>query len=147
MLNCTDEDYQGWWEGKHLAFHTTRRYPGDLGNLVYFDEYVGRHRLRLRGRVVKIVPGKEIVWQMIKVVRLPAWLCLEFQDSDEGVRITHTITAGFGGVGRLVDPILRLYFSDDFEKEMNQHAQTEFTKLGGFLSSRNREIGYAKYDV
>ncbi len=45
MLNCTDEDYQAWWPRTHRAFHTMRRFSDDLGNLVYFDEYVGRRRL------------------------------------------------------------------------------------------------------
>ena len=134
MLNCTDEDYQDWWPGTHLAFHTTRRFPDDLGNHVYFDEYVGGRRLKFEGVVVKNAPGKEIVWQMKKVVRLPAWLVLEFDDNDTGVVITHTIKAGFAGVGRLLDPFLRLYFAKGFEKEMEEHAHIEFAKLAEILS-------------
>ena len=66
MLNCTDEEYQNWWPGTHLAFHTTRRFPGNVGNRVYFDEYVGSRRLRFSGVVVRCDPGKKIVWQMVK---------------------------------------------------------------------------------
>lgn len=134
MLNCTDEDYQNWWAGTHLAFHTTRRFPNDLGNLVYFDEYVGRRRLKFEGVVVKSIPGKEIVWQVKKVVRLPAWLVLEFDDSDEGVVITHTMKVGFGGIGRLLDPFLRLNLTRGFEKDLEEHAHIEFTKLAEILS-------------
>ncbi len=134
MLNCTDEDYQNWWPGTHLAFHTTRRFPNDLGNLVHFDEYVGRRRLKFEGVVVKSIPGKEIVWQMKKVVRLPAWLVLEFDDNDEGVVIAHTIKAGFAGIGRLLDPFLRLYLARGFEKDLEEHAHIEFTKLAEILS-------------
>ncbi len=134
MLNCTDKDYQDWWGGTHLAFHTTRRFPNDLGNLVYFDEYVGRRRLKFEGVVAKIIPGKEIVWQMKKVVRLPAWLVLELEDNDEGVVITHTIKAGFAGIGRLLDPFLRLYLNKGFEKDLEEHAYIEFAKLAEILS-------------
>ena len=134
MLNCTDEDYQNWWPGTHLAFHTTKRFPGDFGNLVYFDEYVGRRRLKFEGVLIKSIPGKEIVWQMKKVVRLPAWLVLELDDTDAGVVITHTIKAGFAGVGRLFDPFLRLFLTKDFEQDMEEHAQIEFTKLAEILS-------------
>ena len=134
MLNCTDKDYQDWWGGTHLAFHTTRRFPNDLGNLVYFDEYVERRRLKFEGVVAKIIPGKEIVWQMKKVVRLPAWLVLELKDNDEGVVITHTIKAGFAGIGRLLDPFLRLYLNKGFEKDLEEHAYIEFAKLAEILS-------------
>ena len=66
MLNCTDEDYQEWWPGTYLAYHTIRRYPNDLGNHVYFDEYVGRRRVKFEGVVVRSIPGKEIMWQMME---------------------------------------------------------------------------------
>ncbi len=134
MLNCTDVDYRNWWPGTHLAFHTIKRFPGDLGNLVYFDEYVGRRRLKFEGVVMKSIPGKEIVWQMKKIVRLPVWLVLEFDDSDEGVVITHTIKAGFTGGGRLLDPFLRLYLTKGFEQDLEAHAQIEFTRLAEILS-------------
>jgi hypothetical protein len=71
---------------------------------------------------------------MKKVVILPGWLTLAFEDSNDGVEIIHTITIGFNGVGRILDPLLKSYFSEDFEKELNQHAQTEFHKLANILS-------------
>jgi len=92
MLNCTDEVYQNWWPGVHLAFYTKRRFHNNLGNLVYFDEFVGKRRLTFEGIVVKYIPGKQIAWQLKKGLRLPAWLLLEFVEVDKGVLITHTIT-------------------------------------------------------
>ena len=67
---------------------------------------------------------------MKKVVRLPAWLTIEVVDSADGVVITHTITAGWGGVGRLLDPLLRLYLSPDFAVAMDRHVHTEFPLIG-----------------
>jgi len=134
LLYCTDENYQDWWPGTHIALHTTRRVPGDVGNLIYFDEYVGKRRLKFEGVVVKSIPGKEIVWQIKKVVRLPAWLVMEFDDDGEGVVITHAIKAGFAGVGRLLDPLLRLYLTKGFEKDLEEHAHIEFPKLAEILS-------------
>jgi hypothetical protein len=49
MLNCTDGQYQAWWPGTHLSFHTVKRRPGDAGNLVYMDEFVGKRRIRVKG--------------------------------------------------------------------------------------------------
>ena len=134
MLHCIDEDYQNWWPGTHLSFHTTRRFSNDIGNLVYFDEYVGKHRVMFNGVVVRNITGKVIVWQMKKAIKLPAWMVLEFNDSDDGVVITHTLKVGFTGVGRLLDPILRLYLSTSFEKELEEHTKIEFTKLAAILA-------------
>lgn len=134
MLRCTDEEYRRWWPGTHLAFHTIERRPGNLGNLVYFDEYVGRYRLKFSGVVSEIVPGKKVVWQMKRIVKLPGWLALEFEDVPGGVRIVHMVSIGFGGPGRFLDPVLKRLFSSRFEKELAEHAQTEFKRLVEILS-------------
>ena len=133
MLNCTDEEYQKWWPGTHLAFHTVKRFPDEIGNLVSFDEYVGSRRLKFDAIVVRTIPGKKIVWQMKKGIKLPAWLMLTFEDNHQGVKIRHSIMAGFNGTGKIVDPFLRLYFSKKFENEIDAHAQVEFRKLEKFL--------------
>ena len=134
MLNCTDEDYQRWWPGEHLAFHTLKRYPGDIGNLVNFDEYVGNHRIKFQGIVTEVIPGARVVWQMKMMVKLPAWLILECVDTFEGVKVTHTLNAGFPGAGKILDPLLRLFLSRNFEKDLELHAKTEFPKLAVLLA-------------
>jgi len=138
MLNCTDQDYQKWWHGTHLAFHTIKRCPNDVGNLVYFDEYVGGYRLRFKAVVTEIISGKKLVWQMKKIVKLPAWLALDFVDNKDSVNIVHTLSIGFGWAGRFLDPILRVYFSAKFQRELESHAQVEFHKLAGMLSQRRQ---------
>jgi hypothetical protein len=72
---------------------------------------------------------------MIKIVRLPAWLILDVEDAPGGVRILHTMAVGYRGIGRLLDPLLRLYLSAGFERQLNQHAQTEFPVLAAILKS------------
>ena len=129
LLNCDDKQYQEWWEGTHLQFHTIRRYPDNIGNVVYMDEYVGARRLKMKAIVLKAIPGEEIVWQMQKGFRLPAWLTLTVEDIEESVRITHTIAAGFNGIGKALDPLFRLYLSRSFEIAMDEHARIEFPKL------------------
>mgnify|MGYP000148777179 CR=1 FL=1 len=136
MLNCTDQRYQAWWPGTHLAFHTVKRRPGDVGNVVYMDEYVGKRRIKMQGVVTQVIPGKKIVWQFRQIIRLPVWLILEADDEDGGVTLTHTLQTGFGGIGRILDPLLRLYFSDEFARAMDEHAQAEFPMLGNLLHNR-----------
>ncbi|OQA93346.1 MAG: hypothetical protein BWY25_03108 [Chloroflexi bacterium ADurb.Bin222] len=84
MLACTDEQYQAWWPGMHLAFHTLTRRPGDVGNTVLMDEWVGSRRIKLHGSVTQVVPGRRIVWQFKQLVRLPARLSLEAVDAGDG---------------------------------------------------------------
>ncbi len=139
MLNCTDADYQAWWPGTHLKWHTLLRQPGNLGNLVYFDEYVGHRRLRFRGIVTELLPEQKIVWQMIKLIRLPAWLTLELAPQPEGLRLTHTLSIGFDGSGKLLDPLLRLYFTDAFARTLDEHARAEFPMLAEKLAARRAQ--------
>ncbi len=85
--------------------------------------------------VTEAEPGKKLIWQMKKLIRLPIWLVLEFEDDKEGVEITHTIKAGWEGIGRIFDSIFKIYFSDEFTKMMDEHAKIEFPKLGILLSA------------
>ncbi len=134
MLNCTDDLYRQWWPGTHFAFHTLKRFPNDLGNLVYFDETIGKRRLMFKGVVTANIPGEKLEWQMKKIVKLPARLTLNFIDNTEGVIIFHTLTVGLNGVGKIFDPILSWIFSTSFEKDLEQHVHIEFHKLAEILN-------------
>ncbi len=133
MLHCTDREYQAWWPGTHLEFHTIKRYPNDVGNLVYMDEFVGKKRVKMLAIVTEVIPGRKIVWQMKKIMRLPVWLSLEFVDDAQGILLTHSLQAGYTGIGKMLDPIWRLYFTNEFRRAMDEHATIEFPKLGDML--------------
>lgn len=133
LLQCDDRQYQKWWPGVHLQFHTRKQYPGNAGNVVYMDEFVGKNRVKMKGIVLEIMPGKKLRLQLIKIVKLPVRLLLEFEDKEGGVFIKHIITAGFNGIGKQFDPLLKLYFNDDFRKAMDEHVKTEFPKLKPIL--------------
>ena len=136
MLYCTDEDYQAWWPDMHLAFHTIKRRPNDLGNLVYFDEYIGSRRLRFHAVVTELEEDSRIIWQMKMGFRLPAWLSFELEEHPAGVMVRHTLLAGFSGLGRILDPLLKLYLSASFAQELDEHARTEFPMLAALLARR-----------
>lgn len=134
VMNCTNEEYQKWWPGTHLTFSIKKKYPGDLGNQLYFDEYIGKRRLKLDVTVVENKPGEKIVWQIRKIFNLPAWLIISFTKEGPNLIITHIIRAGFNGIGKVFDPILSIYLSRSFEKEMEEHAHYEFKKLAKMVS-------------
>jgi len=133
LINCTTEEYQRWWKGTHLIFQTLKRYPDNIGNVVLMDEYIGKYRLSLKAVVLKAIPGIEIVWQVKKMVKLPVWLSVSFEEGKSGVRVVHKITAGFNGIGKIFDVIFKIFLSKDFEKAMDEHAKIEFPKLRDIL--------------
>lgn len=134
MLDCTDEAYQAWWKEVHFAFHTIRRFPDDLGNIVFFDELVGTKRLKFSAMVIEAIPGRTLVWQLKSGVKLPGWLILKLTDTQDGVEISHTLKLGYQGLGRKLDPLIRLFLSEGFEKALTEHVQIEFSKLAQILS-------------
>lgn len=135
MLHCTDEQYAKWWPGTHLAFHTVKHMPNDIGSLVYFDEMIGSHRLKYKAVVVEATPDRKITWQMKKFVRLPGFLSLELNDTDVGLEIVHTLSVGYDNAfSRLsLDPLVRLYANKKYENDLAEHANTEFNKLAELL--------------
>jgi uncharacterized protein YndB with AHSA1/START domain len=143
MLNPSDHQYQQWWPGIHVQFHYLEQRSGYIGSRIYMDEFVGRRRLRMNGTVSEVVPGKRIVWRLRALLPLPARLSLDLTDDSSGVVITHTTQAGFSGVGAMLDPLIRLYFSDSFARELDRHVRAEFARLGAMLSSSNPGYGTA----
>ncbi|MCE3266857.1 MAG: hypothetical protein K0S15_1566 [Solirubrobacterales bacterium] len=129
LADPSDRAYQQWWPGTHLQLHPLERHEGHIGDVIYMDEYVGRRRVRMTVIVIEAVRGERLVWQFKKLLRLPARLVLELADYEGGVAITHTIEAGFKGPGRVVDPLMRLFFSRRFAEAMDHHAKTEFPLL------------------
>ena len=133
LLQGNDAAYQAWWPGVHLQLHPLAAGRTDhFGETVFMDEFIGSRRVRMDALVAAIEPGRKLVWQMKKGVRLPVWLTLELAGSDDGVAIRHTITAGWRGVGRVFDPLFRLYFTPAFAA-MDRHAHTEFPRLRDLL--------------
>lgn len=138
LANPDDESYQAWWPGTHLALHVQKRGHDHVGDAVYMDEYIGKRRLRMTWIVTEAIPGKRIAMQAAKGIKLPSYLYLDLEDHDGGVRITHITTAGFPGTGRVLDPVVRLYFSKKFAADLDEHARTEFPRLRDLLRERRR---------
>jgi hypothetical protein len=134
LANPTDEAYRRWWPGTHLQLHLLERHAGHVGDVVYMDEYVGKRRLRMKGIVIEAKPGRRLVWQTKKAITLPARLELELRDYEGGVAITHTTRAGFRGPGRVLDPLFRIYFSERFARDLDEHVKTEFPLMRNLLA-------------
>ena len=137
MLTQTTEQYRQWWPEEHIQFSITKH--GDeshLGDEVLFDEYLGENiRLVFRAVVTEVNFPNRIVWQMKKAgVRLPAYLYLEFENSQDGLLITHTLKVGFTNIGKIFDPFIRIYLNKAFQDALEKHCRIEFPKLAEYLS-------------
>lgn len=134
LLDCTDERYRAWWPGVHLQLHPVGPGRADhVGETVLMDEFIGTRRVRMDCVVIEVDPGRKLVWQLKKGIRLPAWLTIRLTDGADGVAIHHAITAGWTGWRRLLDPLFRLYFTPSFAAAMDRHAHTEFARLRDLL--------------
>ncbi|MEW6444250.1 MAG: hypothetical protein AB1640_25170 [bacterium] len=138
LIDPSDREYQRWWPGTHLELHALERRPNHVGDVIYMDEFIGKYRMKMKGVVTEAVAGKKIVWEPKIGIRLPVRLILELEDDATGVRITHTIRAGFEGPGRILDPLFRIYLSREFEQAMDEHARIEFPKLRDLLRGSAR---------
>ena len=129
MVNCNDDLYRKWWAGTHIAFHTTKRFPNNVGNCVVFDEYVGTYRLRFKAVLDIYEPGKAMVWHMKKIIPLPARLSLLLNKLPSGVQITHTLSIGYNRTGSVLDGLIRAFLPKELERDLADHAQYEFRNL------------------
>jgi hypothetical protein len=142
MINPTDEAYSAWWPGEHLRFHIVKHGDKDhLGDLVFMDERLGKnHRLVFSAVVIKALRPRSITWQMKKAgLRLPAVVMLELHDSSEGIQLKHELRIGFAGVGRILDPFIKLYFNKSFQTALDDHCKIEWDKLASFLNQSKTE--------
>lgn len=136
MIDCNDEDYQRWWPENHLHFHTIVHRPGEIGNIVFFDEYVGKTRLRTEAVVRRYERGKLIEWQMKRLISLPVRIILSIRALPSGLEIDHVVAIGYNGIPAILDPFIRLLVPKGLESELDDHVRTEFGKLGPVLRSR-----------
>lgn len=136
MIEPDNELYQAWFPEEHLAFFITRLGNTEhLGDEVYYDEYLGgTHRLKFFADVIIAERPATIAWQMKKAgVRLPAVLKLELTDTAGGLQIIHALRVGFGGIGRIFDSLIRLYFTKSFSNALSKHCLEEWPRLAEYL--------------
>ena len=136
MIEPDNERYQAWFPKEHLAFCITRfGNTKHLGDEVYYDEYLGgAYRLKFFADVIIAERPTNMAWQMKKAgVRLPAVLKIELTDTPEGLQIIHELCIGFGGIGRIFDLLIRIYFTESFSEALSKHCLEEWPRLAEYL--------------
>jgi hypothetical protein len=138
LLVGGDDRYQEWWPGTHLQFHLLERGSRDdhVGDVVLMDEHIGSRRVHMAAEVRELLPGRKVVWQMrFRRCRLPVRLTLTLRPQADGTSLKHTITAGWSGLGSVLDTVWRLYFTRSFARAMDRHVRTEFALLRDLLGT------------
>jgi hypothetical protein len=62
FVNPDDDSYRAWWPGTHLQLHTLTPGHKYLGDVVFMDEYIGKHRLRMNAIVIEAVAERKLAW-------------------------------------------------------------------------------------
>jgi hypothetical protein len=136
MVDPPQETYARWLPGEHHEFHVVKHSKTTpIGDLIFFDQHIGeKHRLTFYAITRAADKPNRVLYQMRRFgVNLPAYLELQFNDTADGLCLTETIRIGFCGLGKLFDPIIRLFFNPVFFDAMNAHHKREWANLAEIL--------------
>ncbi len=139
MVDPPQEIYARWLPDEHHEFHIVRRsQTTPVGDLIFFDQHIGKkHRLTFYAITRTADKPDHVLFQMRRCgINLPGYLDLQFHDTADGLCLTETISMGFNGPGKLIDPILRLFFSKSFFNDMDGHHKREWANLAEILHER-----------
>lgn len=135
MIVPLDREFQAWWPGTHLVSRVLRQgvaadgRPHPVGTLIYLEQMIGRFHVRETAEIVEALPPRRFVRRVIKGFRLPIFIAFDLEEDDAGLTIIHTIQAGFRGLGRVLDPLFRLYFTRRFAEALDEHLRIEYVLL------------------
>jgi hypothetical protein len=143
MIHAPQEIYAHWLPDEHHEFHVIKHSKTTpIGDLIFFDQHIGRkHRLTFYAITRVAEKPNHVLFQMRRFgINLPGYLDLQFQDTADGIRLTETIKIGFNGPGRVLDPVIRLFFNKAFFNEMNGHHTREWANLAEILRQDRKQI-------
>lgn len=136
MINPIPEIYRHWLPEEHHKFYVVkhgRQTP--IGDLVYYDQHISKsHRLNFYAIIRVAKNTNKIVFQMRKFgINLPAYLDLEFHDTTSHLFLKEEIRIGFDGIGKILDPVIKMFFNKSFFNAMNSHHKREWSCLADIM--------------
>jgi len=136
MTNLPSEVYAHWLREEHYEARVIKEGKNKpLGNLIYFDQNIGKkYRMKFHAIIRTANRPAKIVYQMRKFgISLPGYLELEFADTPNGLLLKEHIRIGFNGLGKVLDPFIRIVYNKHFFKEMDAHHKREWECLAEIL--------------
>ena len=137
MINPETEKYKQWLPDEHFEFYFVKKSKtSPLNDLVYFDEILGtrKHRLKFYAKIVKTEKLNKVVFQMKKFgIKLPAFLDLEFANNEKGLALRHEVRIGWKGLGKIIDPLVKIFYNKLFFKALESHCHREWPVLADIV--------------
>jgi len=136
MINPPPDVYADWLPDEHYEFHLIKKGKNEpVGNFFYFDQNIGKkYRMKFHATMITAERPNKVVFKMQKFgVSLPGFLELEFDDMTDGLELTERIRIGFNGIGRVLDPFIRIVYNKRFFEEMDDHHKREWQSLSDIL--------------
>ena len=136
MVNAPQDVYVNWLPEEHYEFYRIKEgKTAPVGNFFYFDQNIGKkYRMKFHATVVIAEHPTKVVFQMRKFgITVPGFLELNFEDTAEGLVLVEQIRIGFGGIGKMIDPFIRIIYSKRFFTEMDAHHIREWKSLAECL--------------
>jgi len=138
MIEPTDEAYSNWLP-EHYQYHIVKRgKQTPIGDLVYFDQNISpKHRLKSYA-ITKVAnrPNQIIVQIRMFGINLPAYMELQFTDTANGILLKEELQVGYNGIGKILDPIIRLFINKSFLGALDAHHKKEWARLAEILKGK-----------
>jgi hypothetical protein len=138
MINSPQDVYAHWLPDEHHEFYVVKQSKTTpVGDLIYFDQHISpKHRLRFYAVTKTANKPNRVVFQMRKLgVNIPGFLELNFCDTPDGLLLIETLRIGFAGLGRLLDPFIRIVYNKSFFEALNAHHIREWLNLAEVLNN------------
>ena len=136
MINAPAEVYANWLPEEHYEFYVAKRSKeSPVGDIVYFDQNIGgKYRMKFHAIIKEANQPNRIVFQMRKFgLNLPGYLELDFTDTTEGLFLTETLRIGLNGLGKILDPFIKIVYGKKFYLEFKEHHKREWQNLSDIL--------------
>jgi len=139
MVDPDQELFRRWLPEEHRVFRVVRRSAtSPLGDLIYYDEYLGgrKHRLAFQATIVKAERPGRVVYRMRKLgVDIPAYLDLALAQDGDALRLRHEVRIENDGAWRLATPIARMVCDAGFWEALEGHCGREWAALRDLLAA------------
>jgi hypothetical protein len=132
MCSLNLEKYQQW-HFEHNDFKMIKGRINKAGSILFFDEYVGKLRVRYRWKVFKIKDKRRIVLKAIHII--PVFLDISLSSVYNGLIVIHELRFGFKSPAfKPIDWLIETFiFTGKVQNEMKRHVIEEFKMLEEIL--------------
>lgn len=132
MLNLDREKYLDWHKD-HKDFKIVKHDPQIIGSIFYFEEFIGKKKINYNWKIISLKQNEKMILKAEHFYDVT--LELTFTKSNENTIVTHALRFGLGN--HFLDFFVRkMFLTDTFRKNMQQHAEEEFKTLEHLIKNK-----------